>query len=176
MERQHFLYILGILIEIRLLKTSPETKGNAINKRWSSSETRVLISCYQEHVDPLKKAKSPQTKKAIWEAMFDQFQETCQEQGIESGKSLAQLKEKWKSLFDKYKAINGNDKATGRGRLTFEFFEEMDSFLGSSDKVNPKFVSETVISNENADEEPSLSSRSATPKSLISRNLPGARY
>lgn len=47
--------------------------------------------------------------------------------------------------------------------MTFEFFEEMDSFLGFSDKVNPKFVSETVISNENADEEPSLSSRSATP-------------
>ena len=80
--------------------------------------------------------------------MFDQFQETCQEHGIESGKSLAQLKEKWKSLFDKYKTINDNDKATGRGRLTFEFFEEMDSFLGFSDKVNPKFVSETVISNE----------------------------
>ena len=140
-------------------------KQTVINKRWSSSETRVLISCYQEHVEALKKAKSPQTKKAIWEAMFDQFQETCQEHGIESGKSLAQLKEKWKSLFDKYKAINDNNKATGRGRLTFEFFEEMDSFLGFSDKVNPKFVSETVISNENADEEPSSSSRSATPNS-----------
>lgn len=139
------------------------SKQTVINKRWSASETRVLISCYQEHVDALKKAKSPQTKKVIWEAMFDQFQETCQEHGIESGKSLAQLKEKWKSLFDKYKAINDNDKATGRGRLTFEFFEEMDSFLGFSDKVNPKFVSETVISNENADEEPSSSSRSATP-------------
>ena len=80
---------------------------------------------------------------------------------------MAQLKEKGKSVFDKYKAINDNDKATGRGRLTFELFEEMDSFLGFSDKVNPKFVSETVISNENADEEPSSSSRSATPNSVL---------
>ena len=102
----------------------------------SASETRIFISCSQEHVDALKKAKSPQTKKVIWEAMNDQFQETCQEPVLNlSGKSLAQLTEKWKSLFDKHKAINDNDKATGRGRLTFEFFEEMDSFLGFSQEL-----------------------------------------
>ena len=140
-------------------------KQTVIRKRWSASKTRVLISYYQEHVDPLRKAKNPQTKKAIWEALFNQFQETCQEHGIESGKSLAQLKEKWKSLFDKYKAINDNGKATGRGRLILKFLEEMNLFLGFSEKVTPKFASETVISDENADEEPSSNSRSATPNS-----------
>ena len=54
----------------------------------------------------------------------------------------------WKkngTLFDKYKSINDNNKATGRGREKFEFFDVMDSFLGFSDKVNPRFVSETAI-------------------------------
>ena len=42
-------------------------------------------------------------------------------------------------------SINNNNKATGRGREKFEFFDVMDSFLGFSDKVNPRFVSETAI-------------------------------
>ena len=58
---------------------------------------------------------------------------------------MGQLKEKWKTLFDKYKSINDNNKATGTGREKFEFFDVMDSFLGFSDKVNPRFVSETAI-------------------------------
>ena len=40
-------------------------------------------------------------------------------------KTLAQLKEKWTSLVDKYKKIKDNNKATGRGRESFEFFEEL---------------------------------------------------
>ena len=70
----------------------------------------------------------------------------CADYGIESGKSLVQLKEKWKSLFEKYNKINDNKKATGRGREKFRFFDVMDSFLGFSDKVNRKFVSETNVS------------------------------
>lgn len=72
----------------------------------------------------------------------------CADYEITSGKSLGQLKEKWKNLFDKYKSINNNNKATGRGREKIEFFEIMDSFLGFSDKVNPRFVSETAISRD----------------------------
>lgn len=42
--------------------------------------------------------------------------------------------------------------------MIFEVFEEMDLFLGFSDKVNLKFVFEIVIFNENVDEELFLSS------------------
>lgn len=72
----------------------------------------------------------------------------CADYAVESRKSLVQLKEKWKSLFEKYKKINDNNKATGRGREKFEFFDVTFSFLGFSDKVNPKFVSETAISSD----------------------------
>ena len=94
----------------------------------------------------------------------------CADFGIESGKSLVQLKEKWKSLFEKYK-INDNNKATGRGRKKFEFFDVMDSFLGFSDKANPKFVSEmSAVSSDAPEETQSV----ATPSPASSRSAVAA--
>ena len=93
----------------------------------------------------MSKAKNPQAKKKIWEAIYAKFTKACEDYNITTGKSLGQLKEKWKTLFDKYKSINDNNKANGRGREKFEFFDVMDSFLGFSDEVNPIFVSETAI-------------------------------
>ena len=135
--------------EVRLAgheSTATETPmSRTQSNRWSSSETKTLIFCYQDHADALSKAKNPQVKKKIWEAIHTKFIGMCADYEITSGKSSGQLKEKWKSLFNKYKSINDNNKATGRGREKFEFFEIMNSFLGFSDKVNPRFVSETAI-------------------------------
>ena len=74
----------------------------------------------------------------------DTFTEHCKAAGIGSSRSLAQIKEKWRALFERYKAIVDNSKKTGRGRESFEFFEIMDEFLGCSDKVRPKFVKQTA--------------------------------
>ena len=80
----------------------------------------------------------------MWEKICDTFTEHCKAAGIGSSRSLAQIKEKWRALFERYKAIVDNSKKTGRGRESFEFFEIMDEFLGCSDKVRPKFVKQTA--------------------------------
>ena len=51
-----------------------------------------------------------------------------------------------------YKAFKDN-KASGRGRETFEFFEQIDSCFAFGDIVSPKFVSQTVFSVANEDDE-----------------------
>ena len=75
------------------------------------------------------------------------FLSLCSDAGIGTEKTLVQvkLKEKWRSLFDKYKAVKDNNNKTGRDRRTFEFYDEINEFLSRSDKVNPKFVKETRV-------------------------------
>ena len=67
----------------------------------------------------------------------------CSDNGVDSEKSLAQLKEKWRALLDKYKSVCDNNNRTGRERKTFKHYEDIDEFMASSDKVNPRFVKET---------------------------------
>ena len=67
----------------------------------------------------------------------------CFDNGVESEKSLAQLKEKWRALLDKYKSVCDNNNCMGRERKTFKHYEDIDEFTASSDKVNPRFVKET---------------------------------
>ena len=67
----------------------------------------------------------------------------CFDNGVESEKSLAQLKEKWRALLDKYKSVCENNNRTGRERKMFKHYEDIDKFMASSDKVNPRFVKET---------------------------------
>ena len=81
----------------------------------------------------------------MWEKRFDTFTEHCKAAGIGSSRSLTQIKEKWRALFERYKAIVDNSKKTGGGRESFEFIEIMDEFLGCSDKVRPKLVNQTQL-------------------------------
>ena len=103
----------------------------------------LLIAAYKEYYDRLKCTKSSQGKKNIWEDILKQFQSMCFDNDVESEKSLAQLKEKWRALLDKYKSVCDSNNRTGRERKTFKHYEDIDEFMASSDKVNPRFVKET---------------------------------
>lgn len=63
--------------------------------------------------------------------------------GVESEKSLVQLKEKWQALLDKYKSACNNNNRTGREWKMFKHYEDIDKFMVSSDKVHKRFVKET---------------------------------
>ena len=76
---------------------------------------------------------------------MDDFLSLCSDAGRESEKTLVQIKEKWSSLFHKFKATKDHNNKTGRDRKTFEFYDDIDEFLSVSDKVNPKFVKETKV-------------------------------
>ena len=67
----------------------------------------------------------------------------CFDNGVESEKSLALLKDKWRALLDKYKSVSDNNNPTGREWKTFKPYEDIDELMASSDKVNPTFVKET---------------------------------
>ena len=93
----------------------------------------------------IKSAKSSRGKKSAWETHYDDYIQLCTDAKIKTTKTIVQAKEKWRALFDKYKAVCDNNQRTGRGRMDFEYFEAIDDFMGQSDKVHPKFVKETAI-------------------------------
>ena len=80
---------------------------------------------------------------------------------------MAQAKEKWRALFEKYKTVCFNNSKTGRDREAFEFYEVMDEFLGCSDKVRPWFVRETAIRNT---DDASSSAREESTSSELSES------
>ena len=79
--------------------------------------------------------------------MGENLRRVCDDASIRSEKNLAQAKEKWRALFEKYKSVCDSNSRTGRGRESFEFYEIMDEFWGCSDKVRPRFVRETAVRN-----------------------------
>lgn len=58
-----------------------------------------------------------------------------------------QIKEKWRGIFDKYESVSENNR-TGRDRQTCKFYDDIDEFMASSDKVNPKFVKESNVASQ----------------------------
>ena len=137
-----------------------------VNKPWEATKVKILISAYKDHHENLNNSKSSKGKKYVWEKICDTFTEHCTAAGIGSSRSLAQMKEKWRALFERYKAIVDNSKKTGRGRESFEFFEIMDEFLGCSDKVCPKFVKQTQLLENKKNGESEHLDKEEAPKDL----------
>ena len=114
-------------------------------KSWSVVEEKCLIAAYKELHAALKSTKSSHEKKTIWERILKKFQQMCLESAAETDKSLTQLKEKWRALFDKYKTVCDNNNRIGRERKTFKHYNDIDEFMATSDKVNPRFIKETNV-------------------------------
>ena len=132
-----------------------ERQRNGKNSKWSKEEMQILMHAYKNNYKQRARTKSARGKKGVWDKIHTEF---CDEYFMtdlspEQQKSQAQVKEKWKTVFDKYKEIKDNNKATGQGRIdnSFEYFEDIDSFMGCSDKVEPKFVRQTVIVGDDQD-------------------------
>ena len=87
----------------------------ASSKCWDSAEVKILVGAFRTHYDGLKSAKSSTGKKAIWKKIYAEFKQACEEASICTEKTLAQEKEKWQALFEKYKTVCHNNSKTGRG-------------------------------------------------------------
>ena len=116
---------------------------------WSFTKKKCFIAAHKEYYDRLKSTKSSQGRKNIWEDTLKLFQSMCFDNGVDSEKSLVQLKEKCRALLDKYKSVCDNNNRTGREQKTFKHYEDIDEFMASSDKVNPRFVKETKANKQN---------------------------
>ena len=124
---------------------------------WQPAEVRSLIAAYRDNYDRLRSTKSSHGQKNVCDSIKEDFLSSCSDAGIETEKTLAQVKEKWRSLFDKYKAVKDNNNKTGRDRRTFGFYDEIDEFMSGSDKVNPKFVKETRVMQVRPEDSPTSS-------------------
>ena len=145
-----FLQNLDVDQPVTSRNTGKHNSGAKAVAKWSYSETKFLIFAYKDNYERLKAAKSSKGKKQVWEDIYAFFIHECENAGFAQSKTIVQSKEKWKSLFDKYKRVKDNNKSTGAGMQGFEFFEDMDSFMGCSDKVEPKHIHETqIITSEN---------------------------
>ena len=80
------------------------------------NKRRCLIAAYKEYYNTLTSTKSSQGKKTMWEDILKQFQSMCFDNGVESEKSLVQLKEKWRALMDKHRSVCDSNNRTGRER------------------------------------------------------------
>ena len=65
---------------------SPEASAQddfcASSKHWDSTEVKILVGAFKAHYDDLKSAKSSRGKKAIWEKIYAEFKQVCDEASI----------------------------------------------------------------------------------------------
>jgi len=132
------------------VSTTQEEQANNKRCSWSTTETKHLIQAYKEHYPVLNDTKSTHGKKIVWDNIMTDFVDTLRyEANIKTTKTLTQVKEKWRTLFDKYKLCADNNRSTGTDRKTFEFFEDIDEFMASSDKANPRNIQQTQVTRSN---------------------------
>ncbi|XP_048578768.1 uncharacterized protein LOC116617750 isoform X2 [Nematostella vectensis] len=104
-------------------------------KRWSGEETKRLLRAYKELHKSLFATKSSRAKKVIWEEIHKRFCRYCINANFECNKTVAQAKEKCRSLIDKYKTILDNNKT---GSDNFEFFNIIDECFNAPDPPEVK--------------------------------------
>ena len=119
---------------------------------WSSTEARCVIESVKNHYQKLTTTKSSVGKSSVWKSIFKEFEGLCAENGVDSTKTVMQVKDKWRALLDRYKAVCDHNKQTGRDPKKFEFYFDIDEFMHNSDKVHPKFVKETGANFAKAEE------------------------
>ena len=139
---------------------SPSSSGSSssisVNKRsnWTSLECKGVIEAYRNSHELLRSTKSSHGKRKVWETIFSDFQKICTDADIASDKNQAQVKEKWRSLLEKYKSVHDHNNRTGRDRKTFDFYDDIDEFMSESDSVNLRYVQQTKLAQNETNTRP----------------------
>ena len=58
--------------------------SRANGKRWDSAEVKILVAAYKAYNNDLKSAKSSRGEKAIWEKIYAEFKQACEDASIRS--------------------------------------------------------------------------------------------
>ena len=61
---------------------SAQDDSRANSKRWDSAEVKILVAAYKAYNNDLKSAKSSRGKKAIWEKIYAEFKQACDDASI----------------------------------------------------------------------------------------------
>ncbi|CAH0555191.1 unnamed protein product [Brassicogethes aeneus] len=110
-------------------------------KQWGRNATLRLIELRKQYDDDFK--STTKRNDEVWGQIASDMQE-------EFNVSLTQCKDKWQYLRKCYikKKENMGASATGSSPAKFEYFEEMDDFLGQKHSVTPKFVASSSKGNQ----------------------------
>ncbi|CAG8798107.1 19025_t:CDS:2, partial [Cetraspora pellucida] len=107
---------------------SSEVPSDKPTKRWSSSETRILIEEVGKQYKTLQKAKDPREKGRIWNKIISGIQSSTSNLNLKE-RSKTSVQQKWESIHQKYRNIKDVIKNTGEEAIQneWEFFNDIDS-------------------------------------------------
>lgn len=155
----YILVTMKVLLAVKVRRVLRVLAQRMYKQTVGSDRSQDPYSAYKDHQENLKNSKSSNGKKSVWENIFYTFTERCKTAGIGSSRSLSQIKEKWRALFEKFKAIVDNSKKTGRGRESFKLFEMIGEF-------RPKFVKQTQLMENKKNRESENLDKEEAPKDL----------
>ncbi|XP_024882067.1 uncharacterized protein LOC112461149 isoform X2 [Temnothorax curvispinosus] len=139
------------------LNEIPNNDENDSKFQWDHKSILFLLSKYSER---LAKFRSPTIKKiTLWREIKKEFDDI----GI-SQVTAQMIDHKFRNLKTRYKHIKDNNKKTGRGRQSWEYYQQMEDILENDKSVNfdtgiasmddePINLSQSRISSANSDAE-----------------------
>ena len=143
-----------------LANISPvNTSEPSVLTHWDDNDVKLLIDGYRKHKHLFKKGRT--TKKVVFEQVAKYF-------NASSSVSVTgdQCQRKWSKLEQYFKSVEDNNRATGRERRDWKFFDAMNECMGSSPKLNPLYCLDT--SGTPSSSSTSVDSASATCSNLSS--------
>ncbi|KAK4884873.1 hypothetical protein RN001_001144 [Aquatica leii] len=149
----------------RVIEDNDATETTTHN--WSDSEIKLLLSLYSDYKKDFEGKKF--TNKSLWLKIALQMNK--------DGYNLTweQCDNKFKNLKKAYKKVIDNNSKTGRGRMSFKFFDLMDSLFSKNPEIHPVAECSSMeipIFVENLSESQSpISSGTATPVLDESRSI-----
>ncbi|KAF5302052.1 hypothetical protein FQR65_LT19135 [Abscondita terminalis] len=113
---------------------------------WSDNATKLFLSLYEKHKDKFQSAKF--SNKSVWKIIATAMSKESYSLTSE------QVENKFKNLKKTYKKIIDNNKQTGRGTISWPYFDLMDAIFGSKPEVTPlRLVSSSSTININSQQE-----------------------
>lgn len=105
------------------------TDVNKENFSWNNQNTKLLIHLYEERKEKFRDPKVK--KKFLWAEIAKEFKKqnyTCVTEDI--------LDRKMRNMKKTYRTIKDNQKLSGRGRITWEYFETFENIFLDDKTMN----------------------------------------
>lgn len=101
---------------------------------WDRASTKLLIQSYSELKEQFRNPKLK--KKDLWQEIEAKFRKQKYRVNTEA------LDRKWRNLKKRYTTIKDGARKTGRGRISWEYYADMDEIFHEDRTVNlPRTIS-----------------------------------
>ncbi|XP_050516543.1 uncharacterized protein LOC126891413 [Diabrotica virgifera virgifera] len=116
-----------------LSQGSSQQEDTTHGMQWTRHDTFCLLCLhlYKEYRKQVGSLRIKSLRRMCEEIAKEMRQET------KKNVSPSNCANRWKHLERMYKKVKDNNAKTGRGRKTFEYWEELDDILGKQKNMNP---------------------------------------